>query len=80
MLLQILFSIGLVALVFALLGIRMIIKKEGKFPNMHIGSNKGLNARGITCATSMDRAEYSENRPRFDFQKYNEAVDQSISS
>ncbi len=65
-----LFSIGLMALVFVMLAIRMLLVRGGKFPNSHIGANKGLNARGITCATSMDRAEYSENRPRLDIKQY----------
>lgn len=52
-----LLGIVLMAIVFMLMGISMLIKKNGKFPNMHIGSNKNMKERGITCATSTDRAE-----------------------
>ena len=31
----------------------LFLKK--RFPNIHIGGNKALKERGITCATSQDR-------------------------
>ncbi len=51
----ILLSIVLVGIVFVLMSISMLIKKNGKFPNMHIGSNKEMQKRGISCATSQDK-------------------------
>lgn len=53
----VLLGIGLMAIVFVLLALNIIFKKNGKFPNSHIGNNSALNARGITCATSTDRIE-----------------------
>ncbi len=50
-----LLSIILVGVVFVLMGISMLIKKNGKFPNIHIGSNKEMQKRGISCATSQDK-------------------------
>jgi len=50
-----LLSIVLVAIVFLLMAISILIKKNGKFPNLHIGSNKEMNRRGISCATTQDR-------------------------
>jgi len=50
-----LLSIALVAVVFVLMAISILIKKNGKFPNLHIGSNKEMQKRGISCATSQDR-------------------------
>jgi hypothetical protein len=50
-------SIILVAIAFALLGINMLIRKNGKFPNIHIGGNKELAKRGIFCATTQDKME-----------------------
>lgn len=39
------------------LGIGMLLKKGGKFPNTHIGRNKAMRDRGIDCANSTDRKE-----------------------
>lgn len=48
-------SVIIVAIAFAFLGIKILFEKNGKFPNMHIGGNKDLAKRGITCATTQDR-------------------------
>lgn len=37
-----------------LLGIRVFFVKGGKFPSMHISSNKEMTNRGISCAVSTD--------------------------
>ncbi len=50
-----LLSVVLIAIVFLLMGISILIKKNGKFPNLHIGSNKEMAKRGISCATTQDR-------------------------
>lgn len=50
-----LLSVGLMAVVAFLMSIRVLFKKNGRFPNLHIGSNKEMVKRGITCATSQDR-------------------------
>ncbi len=39
------------------LGITMLIKKNGKFPETHIGKNKAMKERGINCANTTDRLE-----------------------
>lgn len=46
---------ALVGLSFALLGIKILLVKGGKFPNTHISGNQGLKKQGIGCAKSMDR-------------------------
>lgn len=38
-----------------LMAFRPLFTKNGKFPNIHIGGNKAMRDRGITCATSQDR-------------------------
>jgi hypothetical protein len=38
-----------------LFGVRVFFVKGGAFPNIHIGGNKALKDRGISCATSQDR-------------------------
>ena len=45
----------LVGISILLLGIRIFLKKGGKFPNIHIGGSKVMRDRGISCATSQDR-------------------------
>ncbi|MEG0796623.1 MAG: hypothetical protein RR397_09010 [Odoribacter sp.] len=45
------------------LGIGMLIKKNGKFPDIHIGKNKAMKDRGITCANTTDRLERENYKP-----------------
>ncbi len=52
-----LITLALVALVFAALGIRILIEKNGKFPHTHVGGNKEMIKRGIYCAQTWDRNE-----------------------
>ena len=49
-------GVSLIILLIAILGMAfrpLFLKK--RFPNIHIGGNKALKERGITCATSQDR-------------------------
>lgn len=71
-------SIGLVAVAFVLLGINVLFKKKGKFPNFHIGGNKELSKRGIYCATTTDKVE-RKSKGRFDFAKLQQELDDSAS-
>lgn len=48
-------SVVLMAVVALLMSVRILFRKNGKFPNIHIGGNKEMAKRGITCATSQDR-------------------------
>lgn len=43
-----------------LFGIRIFFVKGGVFPNIHIGGNEGLKKKGIGCATSQDRDEFTK--------------------
>lgn len=47
----------LVGLSLVGLGIGMLLKKGGKFPDTHIGRNKAMKDRGIYCAKTTDRKE-----------------------
>ena len=38
----------------ALLSIRIIIKKNGRFVNTHIGSNPAMRKKGIKCVKTQD--------------------------
>ncbi len=50
-----LLAIVIVAIAVVGLAISIIVKKNGKFPELHIGRNKELKKRGISCATSQDK-------------------------
>jgi hypothetical protein len=47
-------SIFFMVLVFAGLGIRMLLKPGGRFPETHISHNPEMKKRGITCAQKTD--------------------------
>ena len=59
-----LFTLLIIAISFALLAITIIIKKNGRFPNIHIGGNKEMRKRGIKCAQSQDRDARKNNPMR----------------
>ncbi|MBR3884059.1 MAG: hypothetical protein IKJ31_04790 [Bacteroidaceae bacterium] len=50
-----LLAVLIIAISFALLAITILIKKNGRFPNIHVGGNKEMRKRGIKCAQSQDR-------------------------
>jgi hypothetical protein len=45
-----LISIGFILIALALMGIRILLKPGGKFPETHISRNKEMRKRGIKCA------------------------------
>lgn len=51
----IIITIITIAICMALLCVRIILKKEGKFSSEHISQNKRMRNDGIHCATSQDR-------------------------
>ena len=57
-----LITIVLMAAVTALFSIGIIFRKNGKFPNTHIGGNKNLAKRGIYCATTQDKIASKDKR------------------
>lgn len=48
-------TLFLLAIGMVCLCVNMLFKKNGKFPNTHIGASKAMKDRGINCATSQDR-------------------------
>lgn len=60
-------AIVLMVLVILALAIQIMFKKGGKFPNMHIGSNPYLKARGVTCAQTYDKMEQAKVRRELRF-------------
>ncbi len=49
-----LFTFIILSFAIFAMAVRILFKKGGKFPNSHIGKNKHLKKRGITCSVSTD--------------------------
>jgi len=47
-------SVFLLLVAFAGLGIRILLKPKGRFPETHVGQNKEMQKRGIACAQNTD--------------------------
>ena len=45
----------------ALLSVNILLKKNGKFPNIHVGNNPAMRKRGIGCVESQDRQAQKSN-------------------
>ena len=56
------FTVSLILLAaVVLLSANILLKKNGKFPNIHVGSNPALRKRGIGCVESQDRQAQKSN-------------------
>ncbi|MDP3915988.1 MAG: hypothetical protein Q8R96_19850 [Bacteroidota bacterium] len=62
-------AIGLMAIVVIGLATQIIFKKNGQFPDTHIGSNKYLKSEGITCAQTEDKIEQAKVRKELKFKQ-----------
>ena len=60
MLTTLLFTFIILAISVLLLSIKVILKKGGRFPNIHIEGNKALRKKGIYCARTMDKIAYKK--------------------
>lgn len=61
MLKTILITMLIVAICIALLSVKILLKKNGRFPNTHISGNKAMRERGIGCVQSQDREAHKKN-------------------
>lgn len=52
----VLLAVVIIAACVALLSIRILIKKNGRFPNIHVGGSRAMKERGVGCAQSQDFA------------------------
>ena len=59
-----LFTLIIVAASMVFLAIKILLKKNGRFPNTHVGHNAAMRKRGITCVQTMDAMERKENPHR----------------
>ena len=53
-------SVVVMVLVVAGLALQTLLKKGGKFPDTHIGSNKYMKSKGVTCAQTFDKMEQAK--------------------
>lgn len=58
----VLISLLIVAICIALLGLRILFTKGGKFPNTHISGSKALRDKGIGCVQSQDKQAREEKK------------------
>jgi len=65
----VLFAIVIMTIVILSLAIQIMFRKNGKFPNMHIGANQYLKDRGITCAQTYDKVEQAKVRKELRFKE-----------
>lgn len=57
-----LFSVLIIAISIALLSVKVIFKKNGKFSSQHVHDNPGLRKQGIHCVIDQDREARQANR------------------
>lgn len=51
----------IVAISIALLAIKIILQKDGRFPNTHISGSKAMQKYGVKCVQSQDRDAQAES-------------------
>lgn len=57
-----LLTLLIVAVSVALLSVKVIIRKNGKFSSQHVHDNPGLRKQGIHCVMDQDREACEKNR------------------
>ena len=56
-----LLSVLIIAIAVGLLSVKVIFKKNGRFPNTHVSGSKAMRKRGIGCVQSQDREAQKDN-------------------
>lgn len=56
-----LISLAVVAVAFALLSIKVLLKRNGKFSSQHVHDNPGLRKQGIHCVMDQDHEARERN-------------------
>lgn len=51
----IILAIILVGLAILAMSVGVLLKKDGKFPELHISKNKEMKKRGVSCVSSQDK-------------------------
>ncbi len=74
--LTLLVVLALVLIAVFLLSFKILIFKDGKFPNFHIGGSKALRDQGVSCATSQD-VEAQKSKSKIDISKILDEIDET---
>ena len=51
----------IVAICMMLMAVTILIKKNGRFPNTHVGGSKAMRKRGVKCVQSQDKDARKDN-------------------
>jgi len=62
MLKVLLLSVLIIAIAVALLSVKLLFRKNGKFSSQHIHDNPALRKQGIKCVLDQDRDARKENK------------------
>lgn len=62
MLETLLLSVLIIAIAVALLSVKVVLKKNGRFSSQHIHDNKYLRRKGIKCVLEQDREAFEGGR------------------
>ena len=57
-----LLSVLIIAICMALVCVKLIFKKNGKFSSQHVHDNPGLRKQGIHCVVDQDREAREANK------------------
>lgn len=55
-------TVLIVAICMALLAIKILFKRNGRFPNTHVSGSKAMREQGITCVQAQDREARQRKR------------------
>ena len=72
----ILITLLIVAICMALLSVKILFKKNGRFPNTHVSGSKAMRERGIGCVQSQDREARKHNKHAISERQSEEKEDQ----
>ncbi|MDR2469252.1 MAG: hypothetical protein LBD27_02065 [Tannerella sp.] len=56
------FAVIILAGCVVLMSIRVMLRRDGRFPDTHIGNNRALKERGIFCARTQDEEDAGKQR------------------
>ncbi len=71
----ILLAVALLGVAMLGMAIQILLKKGGKFPNIHVGGNAHLKREGVYCATTQDKLAQRDARKELQFKKLKFAQD-----
>lgn len=72
-----LLSFGILSIAIVGLGLTMLVKRGGKFPNTHVSGNKYLKRNGVYCSQTQDKLEQLDSKKKITFKNVTFAPDKS---